>query len=113
MVRRTFVAVVSVLSFTGFFCKGELPPYQDPTDILDAHLDINYVLSITSNSLRIYFVVVNSFDETLQGSATIDGQAGIVSARDFSVRRTFLLSAANIVYARTACSGKVWNTTHS
>ncbi|MBI4429549.1 MAG: hypothetical protein HY562_10570 [Ignavibacteriales bacterium] len=98
--RYLLISAMSFLFFA-FSCDGELPPYSDPSDVLRGHWDSFYALSVSTNTLRIYVVVENTFDETLQGSATIGGQLVVTSGRDPNIRRTFTLTESNIIYARS------------
>ena len=98
---ETLLVILASFVFMASSCDGELPPYRDPTDVLQGKMDGIYALSLSTNTLRVYLVLENTFDETLQGTATFDGLATITSTRDPNIHKTFKLTAANIIHARS------------
>lgn len=98
---RTFV----LSSTAGFWiafgaCESELPSYNDPSTVFAGRANGFYSYGVTTNSLSFFLTIKNSFDETLQGKAVLNGQLEIIPLRNSSYRRTFSLSDANLNYAR-------------
>lgn len=81
-------------------CDESLPVYQQPEKIFAARLEGAYSLTITDNSMKVYLVVKNIFDETFQGQAVLKGTIEIISARDPSVRKTFSINPTNVIQAQ-------------
>ncbi len=86
-------------------CEGEIPARLDPSDVFESKVQAFYNLSITQNDLRILFTARNKFDETLQAVADFNGTLELTMARNTSIRKTFTLSAAQLVYARSYNTG--------
>jgi hypothetical protein len=95
-------------------CDDPLPPYVNPNDFLKAvvncvypdkilytHLDFNDLsyprVTYTSKELIINVGVTNTFDETLQDVAAIDGKVEFYLAEHPDIKATVLLTDANIV----------------
>jgi hypothetical protein len=81
-------------------CDESLPPYNEPQRLFAASIEGAYALTIKDNSMKLYVTVKNIFDETLQGRSVIQGAIEIASARDPSIKKTFSITAANIMSAR-------------
>lgn len=105
MELRSLFVILASFFFIAFSCEGELPLYRDPSDVLEGKMDGFYALSLTTNTLRVQLIVKNGFDETLQGAAIFDGQTVVTSTRDPNIHRSFSLSTANIIYARSYNAG--------
>lgn len=80
-------------------CKEPLPPYEDPRNVFEGSLDPEYVYAFNDNSLKIRFAIKNKFDETLQARAVLTGSLQISLRRNPDFKRTFFLSASNLVQA--------------
>lgn len=59
-----------------------------------------YALHHDVNAVNVYLTVTNVFNETFQERATISGSIEIVSARDASVRKAFLLNSNDVAIAK-------------
>jgi len=86
-------------------CEGEIPARLDPSDVFESKSQAFYNLSIIQNDLRVLFTARNKFDETLQAVADFSGTLELAMARNASIRKTFTLSAAQLVYARSYNGG--------
>jgi hypothetical protein len=80
-------------------CNESLPPYAAPAGVFEGQLQGSYVLSMKENSFKVYFTIKNVFDETIQGPEELTGSILIVSARSPDIKKTFLLTGANIIEA--------------
>jgi hypothetical protein len=85
--------------FSSGSCDESLPAYVEPSRLFDAAVHGGYALTIIDNSMKVFVTVTNIFDETLQAPALIEGEVDIVSVRDPGVRKTFLLTRANVTSA--------------
>lgn len=66
------MAVVSSCFFTA--CEETLPPRNDPSNFFTTSLKTLYVYNTPKeNSLYLFIVVKNNYDETLEAKATIEG----------------------------------------
>jgi len=93
----------SLLLSTSFLfpvCEEVLPRYEDPRDLLSGTMRGQYVLSSVDNSLKVFLTVKNDFDETIEGPAVLRGSIVIASARDPNVRKSFSLTASNLISTR-------------
>lgn len=81
-------------------CEESLPVYQEPTRVFSGKIEGAYTLSAQDNSMKVFFIIWNNFDETLQGNAVLKGNIEIVSLRAQSIRKTFTVSAANIIQSK-------------
>ncbi|MBI3110423.1 MAG: hypothetical protein HYZ01_02520 [Ignavibacteriales bacterium] len=98
--RTLFFSLILISTSLSFStCDEFLPAYSEPDAVLEATLSTQYVLDITDNSLKVYLTARNVFDETLQAKADVTGTIELESLRDPSVRKAFLLSAANFIEA--------------
>lgn len=95
-----FVLIATFLSLSSGPCDETIGPSEEPQRVFQTRIEGYYVLSISDNSLKIYLIVKNVFDETLQGPAIFKGSIEITSARAPSVRKSFTLTAANVISAR-------------
>ncbi len=86
-------------------CEGEIPARLDPSDVFESRVQAFYNLSVIQNDLRVLFTARNKFDETLQAVADFSGTLELTMARNTSIRKTFTLSAAQLVYARSYNAG--------
>lgn len=93
-------ALVAFLSLSSGPCDETIGPSEEPQRVFKTRVEGFYVLSLIDNSLKVYLIVKNVFDETLQGPPIFKGNIEIISARDPSVRKTFTLTAANVISAR-------------
>jgi hypothetical protein len=100
-VVHTRSLLVLATALVGLACNEDLPGYNDPADVFDAHMDAAYVITRTDNSVRVYILVTNDYDETLQGRAAFGGQIAVVWTRDPSRRKTVTLTPAHLIYARS------------
>ena len=91
--RSIVVAVSGLLVLFG--CDEQLPPYAKDPDVLAGTIRPNYVLSMTENVLKVRIVVTNIYDETLEGSAVLNGYGQIVLARKRELRKTFQLTRSD------------------
>ncbi|MBI4429548.1 MAG: hypothetical protein HY562_10565 [Ignavibacteriales bacterium] len=94
-------ATVFVAWVTAWNCEGELPVYRDPRDVLSAKVSGEYVLSSSENSLKLFLSVKNTYDETLEGAAVLQGKIDVILVRNTAIRKTFSLTSANLIYARS------------
>lgn len=94
------LALHSALLLLSLSCKEELPPYHDPRDVFDGRLSGAYAISPAENALKAYFTVINSYDETLEGTALLTGRIVLTWQGDSTFRRTIGLTDANILFAR-------------
>lgn len=94
------VFLIAFLSLSSGPCDETIGPSEEPQRVFKTRVEGFYVLSLIDNSLKVYLIVKNVFDETLQGPAIFKGSVEITSARDPNVRRTFTLTAANVISAR-------------
>lgn len=79
-------------------CKESLPVYKDPTSLFSGVLRIAYLFGTPpANIFRVQMVVFNDFDETFEGRTLFEGEIEIVLARKPDMKKTFLLSANNLV----------------
>jgi hypothetical protein len=80
-------------------CDESLPPYQNPSDVLQGKARAQYVLSFSENSMHVFLTVTNVYEETFQGQAPLSGTLVLTSKRNPKVQKTFHLNANNISYA--------------
>ncbi len=81
-------------------CQEDLPPYRDPSEVFEGHIQGLYVLSAQENAAWIFITVKNTFDETLEAPAVIGGTLRIVSSRYPDYRKTLSLNKSHIINAR-------------
>ncbi len=87
-------ALISVLSFLSS-CDEQLPAYRDPRNALEAKVMTRYVLGVSENSMKVEIRVINTYDETFEGRAVLQGSGSILLKRNQFVGRTFTVTAAN------------------
>ncbi|HLF20296.1 MAG TPA: hypothetical protein VI704_05865 [Bacteroidota bacterium] len=78
-------------------CEGEIPPYEDPRDVFRGATNGLYVIGSIDNSMKVFLTATNTFDETFQGQAVLEGEIQIVLARDGTIQKTFSISSANLI----------------
>jgi len=105
MNRISATAFFCIATSASLACEGELPARLDPSDVFDGKSQAFYNLSNLQNDLRILFTVRSTFDETLEAVADFSGTLELTMARNTSIRKTFSLSAAQLVYARSYNTG--------
>lgn len=109
MNARTFLThIVAMLAGLALSCKEPLPAYRDPTEVLSGVLRIGY-LSATypGTNLSVQLVTFNDFDETFEGRTLFEGTVEIVLARKPEVKKTFFLSAGNLIQGKYNAGSRV------
>ncbi len=91
-------SVLAVVAFAS--CKEELPPYEDPREVLKGTMTGRYVFHQSENAVAVYFTVVNAYDETLEAQAILQGDVEISLRRVEGVRRGLSISSADLIYVR-------------
>jgi hypothetical protein len=81
-------------------CDESLPSHEEPDAYFQGRITAQYSHSPNENGLRGLIVVRNVFDETLQGSAALQGSVIIESLRNPALRKTVQLTRANILFLR-------------
>lgn len=81
-------------------CNEELPVRRDPANVFDVSFGGLYILSSVENTLQIFMSVVNSYDETFQDAALMQGRLLITLRRDPQYHRSYSLSSANLVTSK-------------
>jgi hypothetical protein len=94
-------------TIAGLSCEEELPPYHDPSDIVEFHLESKYAYSNTQNELQVDYVFTNLFDETLQAKAGVHGTGKITLRRDTSRHKTFTITGSDAVNGYNPLTGVV------
>ncbi|MBX2992641.1 MAG: hypothetical protein KF749_15920 [Bacteroidetes bacterium] len=92
-------------AITDLSCKEPLPGYNDPVDVFDAYAYGLYAISLQENAVKAYITIVNTYDETFDGTAILSGQLVITWAKDVSFKRTVQLTASHLIYARNYNAG--------
>lgn len=92
--------ILTLLSLSFGPCDESLPVYEEPVRVFSGKIEGSYGLTVAENTMVIFFTIWNNFDETFQGDANLTGTIEIVSMRDPSVRKTFAISAANIIQSK-------------
>jgi len=105
MNKNSLPAFFCIVAFASLACEGEIPARLDPSDVFESKLQAVYNLSVIQNDLRVLFTARNNFDETLQAVVDFTGTLELTMARNTSIRKTFTLSAAQLVYARSYNTG--------
>ena len=98
--RKDFISVLlilTVVSVTINSCDENLPPYRDPSDLMEGKIEGQYVLTISDNSVKVFVTIRNVFDETLEGHAPLEGAIEIESLRDPRLRKSVPLRVANMI----------------
>lgn len=91
---RLLACMLVLLSLS---CNEELPPYNEPEVLLNATVEGEYWLSVDDHSLNFYVRMTNTFDETLEGKATLRGEVVAFFARDTTIRKTLPLGISNLI----------------
>lgn len=100
--RTSLLLLVASFPGDGFFsCNSELPPYHDPTELFRVEPSGLYVLSAQDNSLKVILTVINSFDETLDGEAVLEGTVRISLARSPDYEKNDSVDDANLIQVRS------------
>lgn len=81
-------------------CKELLPAYEDPRDVFDAYQYGFYEISITENAVKVYFTVVNTYDETFDARAMLSGTLILAFDQDRSFKKTVPLGPSLLLEAR-------------
>lgn len=81
-------------------CEENLPVYEMPENVLQCAIGVDYVLSPTDNSIKVYFIVVNTFDETLEAPGVLTGTISLTSVRDPEIKKTYEVGPATVIAAR-------------
>ncbi len=95
--HSSFVVAFLMLSS----CEGELPEYADPGKLFSSSAAFSYRLTTQQNDLVINVTVKNIYDETLDGIAEMKGSVAIILSRLPEHRRTFDLTAAQLISAKS------------
>jgi hypothetical protein len=78
-------------------CDEQLPPRSDPKVLFTGSVTPQYILFFNENDVRLTVNVANVFDETLQDTASLEGQLEIVLLRDPTIVRTIQLSPDSLL----------------
>ncbi len=90
------LVVVLALSLS---CDESLPPYKVPTALFKGTIYPRFVNQQGAGTrLWVVLTVQNTFDETLQGVASLVGELDIVLARDPSIHKTVALDSRSLLY---------------
>lgn len=82
-------------------CKEPLPVYKDPADVFSGSLRIGYLFGTPpANIFSVQLITINDFDETFEGRTLFEGSIEIALARKPEVKKTFFLSANNLIQGR-------------
>ena len=81
-------------------CKEPLPAYRNPNDVFVGSINAEYLYSSRDNSLSVQIVMRNTFDETFEARGVLEGTVEITLQRLPEYKKTFSLSAANLIQAR-------------
>jgi hypothetical protein len=81
-------------------CSEELPPYKEPSDVLQSEIQGRYVYDFTDNIMKVCITVKNTYRETFQSGNVLRGSLQIILSRDQNIRKTAPIDAANLIYAR-------------
>ena len=80
------------VAFASVCCNESIPGYEAPDHVLESAVSATYIVSPSSNYLKIVVTVKNVFDETLSDSASIHGMLEILLSRRPEIRKTVTLS---------------------
>ncbi len=81
-------------------CEENLPTYEMPENVLRCTIKVDYVLSPTDNSIKVYFIIYNAFDETLEAPGVLTGTISLTSVRDPEIKKTYEVGPATLIAAR-------------
>lgn len=79
-----------------FSCEENLPPYEDPRDLLASSVDAIYMIDDSTNAMNVVVTVRNRYDEQMEGTLNLEGRITITSARDNIVRRQIEINPSMI-----------------
>ncbi len=96
----SMLLILAALGITGISCSESLPPYRSPEDIFEGKIWGKYVLTQNENCIKVYAAVRNLYDETVQSTAVLQGRIEIIWSKDMNIRKTVIINASNLVYAR-------------
>lgn len=82
-------------------CEEELPERIDPGKVFSSGVTSSYHLDSARNVLIVTVAIKNAFDETLDGTAEMDGWLEIRLNRAPQYRKTFKLTDAQLSMARS------------
>lgn len=105
MKHRLLVVCLFVGAIADLSCKEPLPEYNDPVDVFDAYAYGLYAISLQENAVKAYMTIVNTYDETFDGTALLSGQLVITWAKDVSFKKSVHLTASHLIYARNYNAG--------
>lgn len=107
-IRTSLTFILVVVTLLALSCKEPLPVYKDPTDLFSGVLRIGYLFGTPpANIFRVQLVTVNDFDETFEGRTLFEGTLEIALARKPEVKKTFFLSADNLIQGRYNAGSRV------
>jgi hypothetical protein len=86
-------------------CNEELPPYDEPNNLLVVTVEGQYWLSDTEHYVAAIIRIKNTYEETLEGAASLAGEVIVSFARDPSVTKTLKLSSGNLVLGNYSAGG--------
>ncbi len=88
--------IVNILSG----CDESLPPRNDPDELFAARISGHYIYSATNNGVGVTLSIVNTFDETFQETAVLDGYVRFTWQRNPALRKTVSIQGLQLTYAR-------------
>jgi len=91
---RSLVLLLLLLS-----CDEHLPPREDPTRLFSARLAVSWSLTAIENIITLRLILVNTYDEIIEGTEEIEGKVSIALARDPTYTREYVLSGLKIDHA--------------
>ena len=96
---RRIVQFGFVLLLPFFFtsCDEPLPPHEDPKSLFQGELNPEYRYIASGSQLWINIFAINTFDETLQAPARLEGTVEIVLERAPEYRKTIALDRTLLV----------------
>ena len=93
--------ILLVVTALAFSCKEPLPVYKDPTEVFSGSLRIGYLFGAPpANIFSVQLITINDFDETFEGRTLFEGSLEIALARKPEVKKTFFLSANNLIQGK-------------
>lgn len=117
--RFSTVSLVLALALFSIHCDESLPARQEPQNFLDAWLGIKsgpvsvnidstrlpYPETIADDNGSFILSIMNSFDETLQGAAHVEGKIDIWLEADPTKRTQIEATIANVILPRLLLPG--------
>lgn len=96
--------ILNIFIILGFLlqlsCEESLPPYNDPTNLFSGEIEAVYILSADENHARVVLRVRNIYDETLDGTAKIEGEIKISSERNPAIAKTIPITPSMFASGR-------------